>query len=45
MTTKYEESDESQAGFTTPLEYFTEQLIEKSRFKAHLNHMRTEAML
>ncbi len=45
MTTKYEESEECEAGFKTPLEYFTEQLVEKSRFKAHLDHMRTEPML
>jgi len=45
MTTKFEESEESEAGFRTPLEFFTEIMIEKSRFKAHLNHMRTEPML
>jgi hypothetical protein len=29
----------------TPLEYFRELLIEKSNFRTHLGHMRTEAML
>ena len=45
MTTKFEESEEFEAGFRTTLEFFTEQLIEKSLFRAHFEHLRTDALL